>query len=78
MPEGCHEVIDALDVATGWVADGPEIQDSFQGALGCFVAVQLYMRTRSRDVDGDLVPDILVQAATATLAVGGLHFAVDG
>ena len=36
------------------------------------------MRTRSRHVDGDLVPDVLVQTAASALAVGVLDLAGHG
>lgn len=39
LPEGGDEVVDALDVAAGRVADRPDVEDPFQGALGCFVAI---------------------------------------
>ena len=78
LPEGRDEVVDALDISTGGVADGPEIEDAFERSLGRFVAVELDVGTGSRHVDGDLVPDVLVQPAASALAVGVLDFARHG
>ena len=78
LPKGRYEIVDALDVAAGGMADSPEIQDAFERSLGGFVAVELDMRTRSRHVDGDLVPDVLVQTAASALAVGVLDLAGHG
>ena len=39
LEEGRCEVVDALDVAAGWVSDGPDVEDAFKGAFGGFVAV---------------------------------------
>ena len=70
LPERGDEVVDSLDVAARWVPDRPDVEDAFEGALGGFVAVELEVRARAGDVDGDLVPECFVEAADAGLVCG--------
>lgn len=70
LPERGDEIVDALYVAARWVADRPDVEDAFEGALCGFVAVELEVGTRTGDVDGDLVPEGFVEAADASLGCG--------
>ncbi len=42
------------------MADRPDVQDAFQGALGGFVGVELEVRGGAGDIYADLVPECFV------------------
>jgi len=59
------EVVDALNVATGWVPDGPDVQDALERALGGRALPQPHAWPGPRDIDRDLVPDWAVKPLLA-------------
>ena len=52
--EGSDKVIDALDVATGWVAHRPDEQYPLETLLYYLLLEEGDVRIHTRNIDGDL------------------------
>ena len=52
------------------MTDSPDVENAFEGALSCFVAVELEVWRGSRDVYRDLMPEGFIEA-TGPRSMGG-------
>mmetsp|Transcript_7429 Transcript_7429/g.28138 ORF Transcript_7429/g.28138 Transcript_7429/m.28138 type:complete len:242 (-) Transcript_7429:386-1111(-) len=58
--ERCHEVVDSLHVATRWMANCPDVEDSLHAPVHHLVMEEGHPRGRARHVHQDLPQQILL------------------